>query len=222
MPAHSDTNTPILVASCNSDLAERISSVLNEAFTITVSSSTGDIQKHLEDLKPQLLMLDPELFKDNIQDTISNTLARHPHIRVIILEDEQNNPVDQLTLFKSGVHGFLAHTFSTDLLFKAAHAVCSGEVWVPRQLIASLVGELARDTTANKHTLKFAGNSSIEHLTPREIQVAEMVHLGGNNKTNARELDISERTVKAHLSAIFRKLDIENRLHLALYFSQLK
>jgi DNA-binding NarL/FixJ family response regulator len=100
--------------------------------------------------------------------------------------------------------------------------VCSGEVWVPRQLIARLVGELARDTTANTHTLKFAGNSSIEHLTPREMQVAEMVHLGGNNKTIARELDISERTVKAHLSAIFRKLDIENRLHLALYFSQLK
>ena len=107
MPAHSDTNTPILVASCNSGLAERIASVLNEAFTVAVSSNTGAIQKHLDDLKPQLLMLDPELFNDDIRDTISNTLSRHPHIRVIVLEDEQNNPVDQLTLFKSGVHGFL-------------------------------------------------------------------------------------------------------------------
>ena len=49
-----------------------------------------------------------------------------------------------------------------------------------------------------------------------------MVHRGGNNKSIARTLDISERTVKAHLSAIFRKLDIENRLHLALFFSELK
>ncbi len=48
-----------------------------------------------------------------------------------------------------------------------------------------------------------------------------MVYKGGNNKTIARELDISERTVKAHLSAIFRKLEIENRLNLALYFSEL-
>lgn len=222
MPAHSDTNSHILVASCNSGLAERISSVLKEAFTVTVFSSTDEIQKHLDDLKPQLLMLDPELFKDSIHDTVSITLSRHPQIRVIILEDDQDKPIDQLALFKSGVHGFLSHTISTDLLFKAAHAVCSGEVWVPRQLIASLVGELARDTSANKQTLKFAGNHSIEHLTPREMQVAEMVHLGGNNKTIARELDISERTVKAHLSAIFRKLDIENRLHLALYFSQIK
>jgi DNA-binding NarL/FixJ family response regulator len=46
-----------------------------------------------------------------------------------------------------------------------------------------------------------------------------MVHQGGNNKTIARKLDISERTVKAHLSAIFRKLNIENRLHLAIYFN---
>ena len=222
MPAHTDTNLHILVASCNSNLVERINSVLNEAFTVTVSSSDDEIRKHLDTLKPQLCMLDPVLFNDNIQDTVSNTLSRHPQIRVIILEDDQNNPVDQLALFKSGVHGFLSHTISSDLLVKAAHAVCSGEVWVPRQLIASLVGELARDTSANTHTLKFAGNHSIEHLTPRELQVAEMVHLGGNNKTIARELDISERTVKAHLSAIFRKLDLENRLHLALYFSQLK
>jgi len=47
-----------------------------------------------------------------------------------------------------------------------------------------------------------------------------MVRLGENNKMIARELDISERTVKAHLSAIFRKLDIQNRLHLALYFNE--
>jgi DNA-binding NarL/FixJ family response regulator len=222
MPAHSETNTPILVASRNSDLTDRISSVLNEAFAVTVYTHVDETPEHLDALKPQLLMLDPGLFKDKIQDTISNTLSRHPQVRVIILVDEQNNPVDQLALFKSGVHGFLAHTISSELLFKAAHAVCSGEVWVPRQLIASLVGELARDTSAGTYTLKFAGNHSIEHLTPRELQVAEMVHLGGNNKTIARKLDISERTVKAHLSAIFRKLDIENRLHLALYFSQLR
>jgi len=48
-----------------------------------------------------------------------------------------------------------------------------------------------------------------------------MVHLGGNNKVIARELDISERTVKAHLSAVFRKLNIENRLHLALFFNEI-
>ena len=65
-----------------------------------------------------------------------------------------------------------------------------------------------------------SGGSVIDCLTPRELQVARMVHKGGNNKTIARKLDISERTVKAHLSSIFRKLNIENRLHLAIFFHE--
>ena len=157
-----------------------------------------------------------------LQATITETITRTPLTRVIILEDDKNRPVDQLALFKSGVHGFLSHSITSTLMLKAAHAVCDGEIWIPRQLITKLIGELARDTHAGTHTLSFAGNGSIEHLTPREIQVAEMVHRGGNNKSIARTLDISERTVKAHLSAIFRKLDIENRLHLALFFNELK
>jgi len=48
-----------------------------------------------------------------------------------------------------------------------------------------------------------------------------MVHKGNNNKNIARMLDISERTVKAHLSAIFRKLNIDNRLQLALFFNKI-
>jgi DNA-binding NarL/FixJ family response regulator len=107
------------------------------------------------------------------------------------------------------------------LLLKAAHAVCHGEIWVPRHLITQLIGELARAGSADTLKLSRAGARSVAVLTPRELQVAQMVHLGGNNKIIARELDISERTVKAHLSAIFRKLDIENRLHLALFFNEI-
>lgn len=223
MPAqHPDARSVILVASDNSALSRRINNVLSDAFFVISTTTAATVMHHIEHHKPQLLMLDPALYPDDLLKTVGRTLARQPGLRMIILEDDRNNPVDQMTLFKSGVHGFLAHGISSALLLKAAHAVCSGEVWVPRQLIAQLVGELARDTTAGTHNLKFAGNSSIEHLTPRELQVAEMVHRGGNNKSIARALDISERTVKAHLSAIFRKLDIENRLHLAIYFNHLK
>ena len=90
-----------------------------------------------------------------------------------------------------------------------------------RQLITELIRELARENIPDALKLSHAGAESVAHLTPRELQVAKMVHLGGNNKVIARELDISERTVKAHLSAIFRKLNIENRLHLALFFNEI-
>ena len=223
MPASDSRRTPvILVASNNTALTDRISSILDESFSLAFTTSSSGIDVQISQTNPLLIMLDPALFNDNLQATITETVNRTPLTRVIILEDDENKPVDQLALFKSGVHGFLSHSITSTLMLKAAHAVCDGEIWIPRQLITKLIGELARDTHAGTHTLRFAGNSSIEHLTPREIQVAEMVHRGGNNKSIARTLDISERTVKAHLSAIFRKLDIENRLHLALFINELK
>jgi len=221
-PSKQNMNTIILVASRNTALTAHINTVLGDPFELTIMSQATELMATVEQLGPQLVMLDPELFDSELHNIIAEHFAHLAGVRVIILEDEHNHPLDQLALFKSGVHGFLAHTISPELLLKAAHAVCGGEIWVPRQLIAQLVGELARDTSTGTHTLTFAGNQSIEHLTPRELQVAEMVHGGGNNKSIARSLEISERTVKAHLSAIFRKLDIENRLHLALYFSQLR
>lgn len=223
MPASDSRRPPvILVASNNTLLTDRISSILDEAFSLAITTISTGIGARISQTNPLLIMLDPALFSDSLQAIITETINRTPLTRVIILEDEENEPVDQLALFKSGVHGFLSHSIKPALLLKAAHAVSDGEIWVPRQLITRLIGELARDATAGTNTLSFAGNSSIEHLTPREIQVAEMVHQGGNNKSIARTLDISERTVKAHLSAIFRKLDIENRLHLALFFNELK
>jgi DNA-binding NarL/FixJ family response regulator len=223
MPANDNRKfSAILVASRDMSLTERISNVLDESFSITVTTNTSGIPGLAGRSSPLLLMLDSSLFDNTLQATITETIHLAPQTRVIVVENENSKPVDQLALFKSGAHGFVAQTISPALLLKAAHAVCNGEIWVPRKLITELIGELARDTSTGSHTLSFAGNSSIEHLTPRELQVAQMVHRGGNNKSIARTLDISERTVKAHLSAIFRKLDIENRLHLALFFSELK
>jgi len=212
----------ILVASNDRLLTGRFSNVLGESFSISVSTDPSGIPGLTGRSNPLLLMLDSSMFNNTLQSTISETVNLAPQTRVIVLENENNEPADQLTLFKSGAHGFLSRSISPALLLKAAHAVCNGEIWIPRQIIAELIGELARDTSTGKHTLSVAGDSPIEHLTPREMQVAEMVHRGGNNKSIARTLDISERTVKAHLSAIFRKLDVENRLHLALLFSEMK
>ena len=223
MPSSDSRNIPvILVASNNTLLTDRLTSVLNEAFSLELTTSSSSLETLISRSSPHLVMLDPALFNDALKEAITAAINQSKQTRIIILEDDENMPVDQLLLFKTGVHGFLSHTITSTLLLKAAHAVCNGEIWIPRQLITKLIGELARDSSAGTHTFSFAGNSSIEHLTPREMQVAEMVHRGGNNKTIARKLDISERTVKAHLSAIFRKLDIENRLHLALFFSELR
>jgi DNA-binding NarL/FixJ family response regulator len=204
----------VLVACRDDVIASRFTQVLQEQYSVNVAvtwdESMESINRHLH----QVLMLDPTLLPDSAATAIEETCLASPDTRIVIIETPANPDINQVELFKHGVHGFCGGDIAPELLLKAVQAVCSGELWLQRSLITQVIDELARIRTPG------AGRK-VKCLTPRELEVAQMVHKGGNNKTIARKLDISERTVKAHLSAIFRKLDIENRLHLALFFNDL-
>ena len=222
MPAsNAHTKASILIASDNTTLATQYSEILADEFSTATMDQASAICDCITATHPHLVILDPSLFRDSLPKTISKILGTTPHTRIIVLKGTTETPIDEMLLFKTGAHGFCDAGIQRELLIKAAHAVCHGEIWVPRQLITQLIEELARENSSVTSKLSRSGAESVAHLTPRELQVAKMVHLGGNNKVIARELDISERTVKAHLSAIFRKLNIENRLHLALFFNEI-
>lgn len=210
----------ILIASDDSALRKHYTDVLGDQFTLLVTDSVTEAQLLLTQQLPQIVIIDPLLFKDSINSTITDIATTSPLSRIIVIEDKTDRLLDQMELFRTGAHGFFADNITPSLLGKAVHSVSTGEVWVPRKLISTLISELASKTAANMNRQKTATKKSMSRLTPRELEVAQMVHSGGNNKMIARELAISERTVKAHLSAIFRKLNIENRLHLALFFNQ--
>lgn len=222
MPASdAHTKASILIASVNTTLATQYKEILADEFSTSIIDRATATCDRIAQTHPHLVILDPSLFSDSLPETIGKILKKTPHTRIIVLKGTTETPVDEMLLFKTGAHGFCDTEIQPDLLIKAVHAVCHGEIWVPRQLISQLIGELARENSSDGLKLSGSGAESVAHLTPRELQVAKMVHLGGNNKVIARELDISERTVKAHLSAIFRKLNIENRLHLALFFNEI-
>lgn len=222
MPASNMHNkASILIASGNTTLTARFTEILADEFSTAIVDQASAARDCMAKTHPHLLILDPFLFGDSLPKTIGEILRTTPHTRVIVLKGTTESPVDEMLLFKTGAHGFCDIGIQPDLLIKAVHSVCHGEIWVPRQLITELIGEIARENSTSALKLSRSGAESVAQLTPRELQVAQMVHLGGNNKVIARELDISERTVKAHLSAIFRKLDVENRLHLALFFNEI-
>ncbi len=218
--SNTQTGTLILIASDDSSLANRYGDLLGDQFTVNLVNTALDTMNFLKQHCPQLVMIDPLLFKENIKSTLSEISAASPLTRIVLVEDAADRSLDQMALFKSGAHGFIAANISPPLLVKAVISVSKGEVWVPRKLITRLISELASGTVSSERRKDPATRKSMSRLTPRELEVAQMVHTGGNNKMIARELAISERTVKAHLSAIFRKLNIENRLHLALFFNQ--
>ncbi len=218
--SNTQPGTLILIASDDSSLANRYGDLLGAEFTVNLVNTALDTMNFLTQHCPQLVMIDPLLFKENIKSTLSEISAASPLTRIVLVEDAADRSLDQMALFKSGAHGFIAANISPPLLVKAVISVSKGEVWVPRKLITRLISELASGTVSSERRKDPATRKSMSRLTPRELEVAQMVHTGGNNKMIARELAISERTVKAHLSAIFRKLNIENRLHLALFFNQ--
>jgi DNA-binding NarL/FixJ family response regulator len=215
---HQDRKT-VMISTGNASLAGHYTRILEKDYQITVTRSLDAALEQAGQQQPALLVFDPALAESDLDAAVSGILTTCPGIRLIIVEYDGGEDIDQYALFKAGVHGFCSHDISTALLDKAVQLVLEGEYWIQRKLITQVISEIARDVDTIVTRPDGPDDSLISTLTPREMQVARMVHLGGNNKMIARELDISERTVKAHLSAIFRKLDIQNRLHLALFFS---
>lgn len=209
----------VMITTGNASLAGHYTRILEKDYRVNVTHSLDAALGQLAQQRPELLVLDPALVESDLDAVVSKILTIQPGIRLIVVESGGGKTVDQYALFKAGVHGFCNHDISSALLDKAVQLVLEGEYWIQRKLITQVISEIARDVDTIVTRPDGPDDSLISMLTPRELQVARMVHLGGNNKMIARELDISERTVKAHLSAIFRKLDIENRLHLALLFS---
>jgi len=213
-------NADILIASDDDNVATHYSRILGKNFATRLVGSLDAMHSSIADARPALLLLDPGLCPSDPTAFLTNLIKRLSGILVVIITNQADRCVDQRNLFKAGARGFCKDDITPALLTRAVNLVLEGEYWIQRKLITQVISELAREIEqpASRDDLN---QSLVDVLTPRELQVARMVHLGGNNKMIARELDISERTVKAHLSAIFRKLEIENRLNLALFFNQI-
>lgn len=211
----------VLTACIDKQAGQSIETTLSGHFRILSATTWQEALIIVKKQQPAVVLLNPAFFAENPVLSISRLFALSPGSRILIIEREVDVPVDQVALFKGGVHGFCSDAVTPELLLKAVSAVCKGERWIQRKLITQLIDELTDSSQQPTRPMNHRKRESLGSLTPRELEVANMVSLGSNNKLIARQLDISERTVKAHLSAIFRKLHIDSRLHLALFFKDI-
>lgn len=211
-------NINVLVASSDGALVTRFTKILGFYSTVASAGTLTGVMESVASARHHIVILDPEISGRGALEAADQIASVSSDTRIIMLDTPLLPEEDQVALFKLGVHGFCQRDITSELLVKAVNAVVNGELWMPRALITRIIDDLARNRTQEATESIDSGDSVTSCLTPRELEVARMVHKGGNNKTIARKLDISERTVKAHLSSIFRKLNIENRLHLAIFF----
>jgi len=140
--------------------------------------------------------------------------------RVVVLTGDPR-PSEAIDLIKAGAKGYCASNIGAALLCKAARVVSGGEIWIGRKLLPVLFDEFVR--TANDSTAigempsnHAAATNLFMGLSPREREITSLVASGQQNKLISNKLQISEKTVKAHLTTIFRKLGVEGRTQLAL------
>ena len=150
--------------------------------------------------------------------SILSGLTISPAQIVVILADEPGDAIiaEACALGASGCCNTYA---APEVLRQVALVVENGGLWIGQSLLQRLVGSTAR-AFGERPEAKVDTWSAL--LSERESQVAKLVAGGASNKEIAEQLSITERTVKAHLSAIFEKLGLRDRLQLSLRINGVK
>lgn len=137
--------------------------------------------------------------------------GQYPHIPVVMVSAQEEAAVVQRSR-EFGASGFIPKSSPLETLQEAVRAVLDGDTWWPPQVEeAAALSDEAR-----------AASEGLASLTPQQFRVLTMVCEGLLNKQIAYELSVSEATVKAHVTAIFRKLGVRTRTQAALLLQQME
>lgn len=160
-------------------------------------------------------------------DEDCNLLALFSSQKIRFLIIGSNWPEEkQIEAMVRGASGYCDECEPADLLKRAVNSILEGDIWIRRSLVPKVIGALTQARQPVGNSIKSADVEErikmFDTLSAREMEVAEMIQIGESNKRIALVLNISERTVKAHLSSIFRKLNVDDRLHLAILLKELE
>jgi two-component system, NarL family, nitrate/nitrite response regulator NarL len=181
-------------------------------FLVVGEASTGDEAVTLvSQLRPDMLLLDLSMPGVSGLDTLATLAASEVPVKAVVLTAEigREQVVRALQL---GARGVLLKSSCADLIFKGLRTIMAGQHWVDRQTVTDLV-ELVRELSGSPRQ----SSSNKFGLTVRQLEIVSTVVAGLANRDIAKKLSISEDTVKHHLTQIFSKTGVSNRLELALF-----
>lgn len=191
-------------------MREGIRQLLEFDGSIEVIDEASDGAECLEKIvksKPQVLLLDINMPVKNGIEVLQEIRNRKMNVKVLLLT--VHNEVEYLVkAVDIGADGYLLKDSESSELKKAINEVVKGETYIQPSLIPALNNRLvARDVDKEK----------IDSLTKRELEVLIQIANGMFNKEIATSLNISERTVKNHISNIFKKLEVADRTQAAVF-----
>jgi two-component system nitrate/nitrite response regulator NarL len=162
---------------------------------------------------PDVLLLDLDLGSENGLDFIARLVEKFRPTRLLVLTAIHDTQA-HLAAVAAGASGVVVKEQAPETLLQAIESVHSGEAWLGRSLMTAVMGRFSRDPGGEKKDPEAA---KISMLTPRETEIVGLVSDGFNGEKIAKQLGISEATVRNHLTSILSKLGLSNKFELAVY-----
>lgn len=194
----------ILIVDDHALIREGVSSLLNqEEFKVIGEAEDGEqaIIKYKE-LRPEIVLMDLKMPKMSGLDAAKKILDEYSEAKIVILSVELSE-ADLMRAVDLSVKGYLLKTSNSESLNHALNLVLAGESVFPSEA-------LIRGMNNRNQTQELG-------LTPREEEILRHIARGESNKGIARNLDVTEGTIKVHIKAILKKLDMNNRTQAAIY-----
>ena len=145
----------------------------------------------------------------NLLDTMSNLKMMRPNLPIIVVGPSTNDEI-MLNAIVSGAKGYVFDGAPPSEFARAIRVVSQGLVWAPRRVVSMFI---ERALTQPKRVRPGANWA----ITDREKQVLKMLVAGFSNKEIGAPLGIAERTVKAHIAKMLRKIGAHNRIELSVH-----
>lgn len=201
----------ILIADDHSMVREGLKQLIELEDDIEVIDQAGNgedaINKILKS-NPDVVLLDINMPKMNGLEVLKYLNNKNIETKVLVLTI--HNEVEYLyKAFEIGVQGYVLKDSESDVLIKAIRTIYDGESYIQPNM-ASLLFKRINNTNEEKETV-------FTKLTKREIEVLKLITDGMLNKEIAHKLCISEKTVKNHVSNIFKKINVSDRTQAAVY-----
>ena len=161
-------------------------------------ATMGELPATLTTTAPDMLLLDLQMERSALPEIA--TLAKRTSILVVTANEGAE---EALVALRRGVRGIVFKRFAIETLMEAIRAVADGHIWMPPELQSAVTADW-REPSAMR-------------LTEREREVVRHIALGLRNAEVAQRLGVSEVTIKTHLSSVFQKLGLRDRVELTLY-----
>lgn len=179
-----------------------------EVITATNAEQALQIAEQREDLN--LLLLDLNLPGMSGQEALSMLIEKFPLLPVVMLSGTDEVAMMQAAI-DAGAMGFIPKSTSEKVVLSALHLVLSGGVYVPKEMVdkSRVSKPVEQESTSDEFAQRLG-------LTPRQFDVLQFMLGGHANKVIARQLNLTEATVKAHVTAIMKTLKVQKRTQIPM------